>query len=95
MFRLATTRMKINQIPYDTLKTTSQFSFKFCITFQCHHTYTYFLAQTLYALDKKYTIKVQFSKLLSALMKIYSIPHAIFESTRSVFIQILYKYSVS
>ena len=35
-------------------------------------------------------IKVQFFRLLSALMKVHSIPHATFETTRSGFIQILH-----
>ena len=39
-------------------------------------------------------IKVQFLKLLSVLMKIHPIPHAIFETTRSGFIQILHHCSV-
>ena len=39
-------------------------------------------------------IKVQFLKLLSFLMKIHPIPHAIFETTRSRFIQILHHCSV-
>ena len=38
---------------------------------------------------QKEPIKVQFFRLWSALMEVYPIPHAIFESTRSRFIQIL------
>ena len=37
IFRLSTCRMKINQIPCD-FQSKSQFSLKFCITFQCHET---------------------------------------------------------
>ena len=40
-------------------------------------------------------IKVQFFRLLSALMKVNPIPHGIFEITRSGFIQILHHCSVS
>ena len=38
IFRLSTVLMKINQIFYVTFKTTSQFSFKYCITLQCYDT---------------------------------------------------------
>ena len=46
--------MKINQIPYVIFQATCQFSFKFCITLQCHDTEFLwnFLTET-YALDKK------------------------------------------
>ena len=40
-------------------------------------------------------IKVQFFQLLSALMKVHSIPYVIFETTRSSFIQILHHCLVS
>ena len=38
IFSLSTAHMKINQIPYVIFQATSQFSFKFCITLQCHDT---------------------------------------------------------
>ena len=38
IFRLSIARMKINQIPYVIFQVTSQFSFKFSITLQCHDT---------------------------------------------------------
>ena len=44
---------------------------------------------------QKETIKVQVFRLLSALMKVHPIPHAIFQTTRSGFIQFLHHYSVS
>ena len=44
---------------------------------------------------QKESINVQFFKLLSALMKVQPIPHAIFETTRSGFIQILHHCLVS
>ena len=44
---------------------------------------------------QKEPINVQFFRLLSALMKVHPIPHAIFETTRSGFIQILHHCSVS
>ena len=44
---------------------------------------------------QKETIKVQFFRLLSALMKLQPLPHVIIETTRSWFIQILHHCSVS
>ena len=38
IFRLSTTRMKINQFPYVFFQATNQLSLKFCITLQCHDT---------------------------------------------------------
>ena len=55
-----------------------------------------FSSWNIISFGQKGPIKVQFSKLLSALMKLHTIiPHAIFESTRSAFIQILHCCSVS
>ena len=47
IFRLLIARMKMNQTPYVIFRATIQFSFKFSITLPN------FLAETLYALDKK------------------------------------------
>ena len=44
---------------------------------------------------QKESIKVQFFRLLSALMKVHPIPRAIFETTRSGFIKIFYHCLVS
>ena len=44
---------------------------------------------------QKEPISVQFFRLLNALMKVHPIPHAIFETARSGFIQILYHCLVS
>ena len=62
IFRHSTDRQKINQIPDVIFQDTSQFSFKYCITLQCHDTWSLwnFLAETWSILDKKMTIKVQF-----------------------------------
>ena len=38
VFILLTARMKINESAYAILHAASQFSFEFCITFQCHDT---------------------------------------------------------
>ena len=96
IIRLSTARMKINQIPYVIFQATSQFSFKFCITFQCHDTKFLwnFLAELL-RFGQKEPIKVQILRLLCALMKVHPIPRASFETTRSRFSQILHHCSVS
>ena len=62
IFRLFTSRMKINQIPYVIFQATNQFSIKFYITLQCHDTYFLwnFLAATLYGLDKMNPLKYNF-----------------------------------
>ena len=44
---------------------------------------------------QKEQIKVQFFRLLRALIKVHPVPHTLFEATRSKFIQILYHCSVS
>ena len=79
IFRLLTARMKINQILYVIFQATSQFSVKFCITLQCHDTIPLKLC-----FGQKKPINVQFFKLLSAQMKVHLIPHAIFETSRSI-----------
>ena len=45
--------------------------------------------------EQKEPMNVQFFRLLGALVKVYPIPHVIFEKTRSGFIQILHHGSVS
>ena len=45
--------------------------------------------------EQKEPMNVQFFRLLGALVKVYPIPHAIFEKTRSGFIQILHHGSMS
>ena len=91
IFRLSTTRMKTKQIAYVIFQATSHFSFKFCITFQCHDAKFpwNFLAELL-RFGQKEPIEVQILRLLCALTKVYPIPHANFETTRSRFIQILH-----
>ena len=73
---------------------TSQFSFKFCITLQCHdtqHIRNFYLKH--YVLDKRSPSKYIF-RLLSALIKVHPIFHAIFENTSLGFIQVLNHCSV-
>ena len=88
--------MKINQIPYVIFQATSQFSFKFCITFQCHDIKFLwnFLAELL-CFGQKEPIRVQILRLLCALMKVNQIPHSLIETKRSALIQILHHWSVS
>ena len=54
--------MKVYQIPFVILQATSQFSYNFYIILQCHDTNFpwNFLAETLYALDKKSSSKYNF-----------------------------------
>ena len=94
--RLSAARMKINQIPYVIFQCTSQFSFKFCITFQCHGTMFLwnFLAELL-RFGQKELIKEQIFRLLCAFSNVHPIPQANFQTTRSRFIQILNHCSVS
>ena len=95
IFRLSTARMKINQIPYVIFQATSQFSFKFCITFQFHDTkFLWNVLAELLRFVQKEPIRVQILRLLCNLMKVNSIPHTSFETTRSRFIQILRHFSV-
>ena len=63
IFRIWTACMKINNIPYVIFQATSQFSFKFCIIFQCHDTQFLgnFLTETLCALDRKSPSMYNFS----------------------------------
>ena len=88
--------MKVNQVIYVNFQATSQFSFKFCITFQCYDTKFRwnFLAKWLH-FGQKEPFKLQNLRLLCALMKVHLIPHASFEITRSRFIHIFHHCSVS
>ena len=69
IFRLSTVPMKINQIPYVVFQTSSQFFFKYCITFSvttellCN-----FLAQHYIPWIKK-SFEVQILRLFSAPLK--------------------------
>ena len=54
-----------------------------------------FSSWNIICFGQKDPIKVQCFRLLSALMKVHPMPHDVFETTRSVFVQILHHCSVS
>ena len=82
--RLLSTQVKICQISYNTnFETTSQFLSKFCIRLQFHERLFLctFLAQTIYTLLKRSSLKCKFLRLSSARVKFCQIPYANFETT--------------
>ena len=88
--------MKINQIPYIILLPTSQFSFKLCITLQCHDTFPLkFSSWSIIYFWQKEPISVQSFRRSSTVMKVDSILHVTFETPRLGFIQILHHCLVS
>ena len=96
IFGLLIARMKINQILYVIFQAPSQFSFKLCNTFSVatHNTCeTFSLKQHMIWTKRAHQCKI--FRLLVALIKVHPILHAIFETTRSEFIQILHHFSVS
>ena len=90
IFRLPNARKKINQIPYVIFQATSQFLFKFCITFSVKTIIPLTFSSWNICFGQKKPMKVQFFRLLSALIKVQPIPDAIFETTRPGFIQIFF-----
>ena len=66
---------------------TSQLLFKSCITLQCHERIFLctFLAQAIYTLLKRSSLKWQFLRLSSARVKFCQIPYARFETTSRFF----------
>ena len=70
------------------------FPLNFVSPFMTHSSYEIFLLKH-YMFGQNESIKVQFFRLLSALMKNHPILYAIFETTRSGFIQILHHCSMS
>ena len=88
--RLLSVQVEICQIPYVNFETTSWFLSKFCIPIQFHERQLLctFLAQAIYALLKRSTLKWNFLRLSSAPVKICQIPHVNFEMTS----QLLFKF---
>ena len=81
IFRLATIRIKIRQIPHVIFGTNSQFFFKLCITLQClETTLLYFLIYIFIFFRQEEPIKKQISRLLAAPMKTNQIPYIIFQA---------------
>ena len=91
-FRLSSAQVKMSEILYVNLETTSQFLSKFCIPLQFHERLFLctFLAQTIYTLLKRSTLKWKFLRLSSARVKIRQIPHVNFEMTS----QFLFKFCI-
>ena len=90
------TKTAHTKIPYVIFQPTSQFFFKLYFTLQCWHIIPLkFSSWNIICFGQKELIKVQFFRLLSALMKVHPVPHAIFEATRSEFIPMLHYCSVS
>ena len=83
-------------IPYVSFQATNQFPINFTSTFRVM-TYNScdVSSWNIINFGQKERIKVQFFNLLSALMKVHPIPHAIFETATPGFIQILHHCSVS
>ena len=103
ILRISCALMKICQIPHLIFQITSQFSYKLCITFQCHEIQLLctFSAQTLYTLIKSSPLKCKFLGLLSSQVKIYQIPSILKQQVNSssdfssLFSVITYNSSVS
>ena len=80
---LSSALVNICKIPHVIFQATSQFFFKFCIPLQFHETLFLctFLAQTIYTLLKRSSLKWKFLRFLSARVKFCQIPYANFETT--------------
>ena len=78
-FRRSSPQVTICQIPYANFEMTSLFLPKFCIPLQFHERLllSTFLAQTIYTLLKRSTLKWKFLRLWSAWVNIHQIPHVI------------------
>ena len=90
--RLSSARVKFCQIPYLNFEMKSRFLSKFCIPLQFHERLFLctFLAQTIYTLLKRSSLKWKFLRLWSARVKFCEISYANFE-TKSRFLS---KFSI-
>ena len=81
IYKLSTTRVKVQQIPHVISQIKSQFFFKVWILFQCHERQLFctFLAETLYAIDKGSTSKCKFSDLPLLALKFTKFPMSFLE----------------
>ena len=80
IFRLATDRIKIHQIPHVIFGNNSQFFFKLCITLSCHMRHDFFIWISV-SFGQAHPIKVPIFRLSSARIKINQIPYVIFQPT--------------
>ena len=95
IFGLSTARMKINQIPCIIFQATSpHLDFATPFSVMTHNSSEIFHLKQ-YMLWTKRAHQCTIFRLLGALMKVHPISHAIFETTRSGFIQILHHCSLS
>ena len=94
IFRLSTARMKINQILISFFEPRVSFPLNF-LSVSWHIISLKFSSWNIICFGQKELINIQFFRLLTVLMKVHPIPHAIFETIRSGLIQILYHCSVS
>ena len=81
--RRSSGRVKFCQISYANFETTNRFFSEFCIPLQFHERLFLgtFLAETIYTLLKRTSLKLKFFRLLSARVKFCQIPCANFETT--------------
>ena len=82
--RFLSTQVKTCQIPYTNFETTSQLLSKFCIPLQFYERLSLcaFLAQIIYTLLKRSSLKWKFLKLSSGQVKICQIPCTNFETSQ-------------
>ena len=80
LFRLATVRIKIHQIPHVIFGNKSQFFFKLCITLSCHMRHDFFIWISA-SFGQAHPIKVPIFRLSSARKKINQIAYVIFQPT--------------
>ena len=81
--RFWSARVKFCRIPYANFEATSRFLYKFCISLQFHERLflCILLAQRIYTLLKRSSLKWQFLRFLSAQVKYCQIHYANFETT--------------
>ena len=80
IFRLATDRIKIHQIPHVIFGNKSQFFFKLCITLSCHMRHDFFIWISA-SFGQAHPIKVPIFRLSSTRIKINQIAYVIFQPT--------------
>ena len=91
--RFSNPQVKVCQISYASFETMSRFLSKLCIPLQFYERWllSTFLAQTIYTLLKRSTLKWKFLRLWSAWVKIHQIPHVNFE----IISQFLFRFCIT